>query len=166
MTRSLVIYYSWTGHTAEVAEAIAKALSADIERIEEVRPRAGALAYIVSGFQAGFGMGSRIKPISAQLADYDVVILGCPVWAQSVAAPMRSFLARYKSSMKRVAVFCTEGAFGGEKALRKIADLCGQAPVATLLVTEPQLKTGEWRPMADKFVHDLNAGARAGVDAA
>jgi len=45
----LVAFYSRTGHTRQVAEAIAAALDAELEAIEDVRPRLGIIGWWRSG---------------------------------------------------------------------------------------------------------------------
>jgi flavodoxin len=157
MTRYLVAYYSWTGHTAKVAEALAARLSADLEEICEVKPRRGPLIFIRSALEAACRRPAAIRPSVRNVADYDVVVLGSPVWAQDMASPMRAFLLREKPSLKQVALFCTLGGAGGEEALGKMEALCGQPAFADLLVREAALKTNAWCKLVEDFARRIRA---------
>lgn len=160
MSRCLVIYYSWTGNTAKVARAIAEALSADLEEIREVKPRAGALAHARRALDTLFKRTPRIEPGLHDPAGYQMVVVGCPVWAQDVAAPMTAWLQREKGKAAGVACFCTEGGVGGEKVLARMAEIWGVSAVANLIVTEPQLESGEWRRQADAFADEVRQRLR------
>ena len=86
MSRSLVVFYSWTGNTGKVARALAETLSAELEEIREVKPRGGLFAFLRSGMEASRKRPAPIVRCSRNLADYDLVILGSPVWAASMAS--------------------------------------------------------------------------------
>ena len=155
MSKTLVAYFSWTGHTRQVAEEIAAALDADVETIREVNARSGWTAYIRSIWEV---LTARLVPIVAPGKDpaaYDLVVLGTPVWAGRMSSPLRAYITRQTASLSRIAVFCTEGGASGEKVVREISELCGTSPVATLVVTEPEIRSGEWRHKVAEFVKPL-----------
>jgi flavodoxin len=151
----LVAYYSWTGHTQQIAEAIAAAIGADVEAIREARPRAGALAYLRSIWEALRAKPAPILAPAKDAAAYDLVVLGTPVWAGRMASPLRTYIEQQGGKLLRVAVFCTEGGASGEKAIAQVAALCGKQPVASLIVTERDLKSGDYRQKAQEFVKAL-----------
>jgi flavodoxin len=155
MGKALVVYYSWTGHTRQIAEAIAAELSADVEEIREVRPRAGWVAYFRSVWEA---LRSRSAPIGKpqkNASAYDLVVLGTPVWAGRVASPMRTYIAQERGRFARIALFCTEGGANGEKAMAQVAQLCGKEPAATLIVTERDIRSGAYRQKVADFAKAL-----------
>jgi flavodoxin len=53
--RVLIVYYSRTGHTRDVARAIRDELGCEIERTADRGRRGGVLGYLRSGFDAVFG---------------------------------------------------------------------------------------------------------------
>ena len=55
---------------------------------------------------------------------------------------MRASINQHLHGFNQVAFFCTEGGTGGERTFRHMSDLVGKQPVATLEVTEADLKTG------------------------
>ncbi len=140
-----------------MAEHIADALAADTERIKEGKSRKGFFGFIFSGFEATSEKTPPIDPIERKLDEYDLVILGSPVWAQNMASPVRTFIKDYASAAKQVATFCTVGGYGGEAALKRISDALGTKPIAELLVTEADLKSDDWLGKTGKFIESLGA---------
>jgi flavodoxin len=132
VTRILVIDYSRSGNTHKVAEAIAGACGADLERIRDVKPRRGLWGWLRSGRQALKAVPGKIRPPRRDPADYGLVVLGSPVWVGHVSSPMRAYLGQQAGKLRRVALFVTEGGRGGSKALAEMSALAGQQPVATL----------------------------------
>ncbi|MDH3731856.1 MAG: hypothetical protein OES13_12170 [Acidimicrobiia bacterium] len=141
--KTLIVYYSRTGLTKKVAEATAADLAADIVRIEDSADRTGALGYLRAGLDALLGRSGSIRPAETDPADYDLVILGSPVWAGRLSTPVRTYIAENKTALKHVAFFCTEGAAGAARVFKEMQELSGRHPVATLEVTGANLKSGD-----------------------
>jgi flavodoxin len=155
MSKTLVAYYSWTGHTRQLAEAIAAGLGADLEQIREVRSRSGWVAYLRSVWEALQSTSVPIKVVERDPSAYSLIVLGTPVWAGRMASPLRSYIVQEKHKFARIGLFCTEGGANGEKALAQIAQLCGKEPAATLVVTERDLKSGADRVKVAAFTKAL-----------
>jgi flavodoxin len=136
----LVVYFSRTGYTQRVAEHIAQATGADCEPIKERSPRTGFLGYWRSAREALRKSVVEIEPASANPRDYALVVLGTPVWAGNMSSPIRTYIAEHKLDFGRIALFCTQGGSGGEKVLRRMADLCGTSPVATGCFTDSEIE--------------------------
>jgi flavodoxin len=164
MKRILVVYYSRTGHVRSVAEAIAGACAADLEAIREVRPRKGLFAWIRSAREALRGVQPTLLPPEHDVSAYDLVVLGCPVWASRVASPMRSFVAGHAARLPEIALFCTMGGNGGDKVLGELASLCGKAPIAALALRDAELEHNLTEKLAG-FIQALAPAQTAGVGA-
>jgi flavodoxin len=162
MNRYLIAHYSRTGNTARIAETIAGKLPADLEPIRDVRPRPGAGGYFRSVYEAAFKNAPAIAPASRNAAEYEVVVLGCPVWAQNMASPMRSYILRERGRIRRMAVFCTEIGSGGEGVVRQMASLCGQPAIATLVLADRDLKPPKLDELIDGFVGEIRARTKVG----
>ena len=130
--KMLVLYYSQTGNTKAVAEEIATKLGADIEEIVMVNP-------YDPDFQATIErcMQERekkeipdIQPVKADIASYDVIFLGFPVWFGTYAPPVQKFLLGADLSGKKIVPFCTFGRGGLESS---VADLVQAEPNAEVL---------------------------------
>lgn len=155
--RILVIDYSRSGNTHEVAQAIASACGADLEQIQDVKPRNGLWGWIRSGREALRGTPASIRPTKRDPAAYDLVVLGSPVWAGHVSSPMRAYLERARE-LSRVAFFVTEGGSGGVKALAEMTTLARQQPVATLELRANDIG-GDFRPKLGGFLSRVRAAA-------
>ncbi len=158
MPRYLVAYYSWTGTTEKVASLIAKLLSADVERIKDVNPRGGPFAFPAAVVASLLKASPPIESASMVAADYDIVLLGCPVWASNMATPMRTFIMRENPNIKQVGLFCTLGGSGGKATLAQMAASCGQASAADLIVNRQALVSGAWRGLTETFAREVQAG--------
>jgi flavodoxin len=157
MPTYLVAYYSWTGNTEKVANLIAETLSADIERINEVKPRGGPFAFPAAVVASLLKRSPPILQPTKSVADYDVVILGCPVWASNMATPMRTYIMRENPRIKQVGLFCTFGGSGGKAALARMAALCGRTSLADLIVDRPALVSGTWCGLTENFARQVQA---------
>jgi len=88
--RTLVVYYSRSGHTRGVARQVAAALEADLEEIAEPTGRDGVLGYVRSALEAIFGASAEIERPRSDPGDYDLVVVGTPVWDAAVSTPVRT----------------------------------------------------------------------------
>ena len=79
--KTLVLYYSYGGRTRAIAETIAEKDSADIAEIKNEK-RPGILkAFTAGALAAKGGKAWPIKPLEADLAAYDRLVLLFPIWA-------------------------------------------------------------------------------------
>jgi flavodoxin len=159
MTRHLVAYYSWTGNTKRVAKAVADRLGAEIEEIVELRPYQGPFGRFLNAVNSIIRRKPPIAQVRHEIGRYDVVVLGSPVWAADMAAPMRSFLVREKGKITRAAFFCTQGGLGGKTALENMARLSGAEPLSILLLDDEQLRGSGWKASVDSFVQSIGTAA-------
>ena len=84
----LVAYYSRTGNTKQLAHQIAEALSADIDEIIDKKKRKGVGGWLSAGRDATGKRDTEITAIKNPL-DYDVVIVGSPVWGSNLTPAIR-----------------------------------------------------------------------------
>lgn len=160
MRKTLVVYFSRTGYTQKAAESIAAGCGADVEGIREHRGRRGILGYFRSAREALKGVQADIQPVAKQPEDYEVVILGTPVWAGKISSPMRAYLVANRDKFDQVAFFCTQHASGAEKVFRDMAELCPQPALATLALNDADIRSGGHKDKVDRFVKDLRPGVR------
>ena len=78
----LVLYYSQNGATQAVAEELQKQLGADIEAIEVVEPYSGDFQATIerSNKERESGQTPALKALKSNIADYDTIFLGYPIW--------------------------------------------------------------------------------------
>jgi flavodoxin len=147
MTRSrvLVVYFSRSGHTKQVAERVARALGADLEAIRDHADRGGWLGYLRCGFETALGASSEIDPPRHDPSRYDLVVVGTPVWGASVSTPVRTWLWHERARLPDLAFFCTLGGMGAGRALGQMERVAGKPPLATLAVREAEVAASRER---------------------
>jgi flavodoxin len=155
----LTVYYSRTGATRKIAEEIQARCGGELEPIEDVRSRSGVLGYFRSAREALKKSASEIRPANFHPGDFDLVILGTPVWASHMSSPLRAYLDAHKGELKRVAFFCTLGGSGAANVLAELATLCERAPLATVAVTDAVIKQGRYGRALDEFAAALRGGS-------
>jgi flavodoxin len=153
----LVAYYSRTGHTKQVAAEIEKELRCDTDEIIDTVNRAGPIGFLMAGRQASTTTLTKLQPIRKDPANYDLVIVGTPVWASHVSTPARTYISENKDKFKKVAFFVTEGSSGDEATIKEMEELSGKKAARTLVVKVVDMKTGDYREMVKKFVQGLSA---------
>lgn len=113
--KSIVIYYSYGGNTRKIAKLIQETLGTDMEEIQTVQPYTGDYSDVVEQGQQEVNQGfmPEIKPLSVDLKEYDIVILGAPVWWYTFAPAMKTFLHSTDLTGKKVYPFATNGGWIG-----------------------------------------------------
>ena len=158
--KSLVVFYSRSGTTRKAAEKISNLLKSDIEEVIDMKNRAGALGWFISGMDAALKRLTVIKETKNDPASYDVVVLGTPVWAGTMSSPIRTFISQNKGHLRKVALFCTCGD-SGKVALEALQDLCGSKPIASLEVKTKEVVKEECIRKCEAFVKEIDrASAR------
>jgi flavodoxin len=158
MARIRVVYYSRDGHTRDIALEIAAACGAEVEAIGETSGRGGPLGYLRSALEALLGVRPPIRRMRHALQRGELVVIGTPILFWNMSSPVRSYLSAHRSSLDRVAFFCTYGGSGHEKVLQDMQALCGAPPVATLALTDAQCAPDAHRTELAAFVRALQRG--------
>jgi flavodoxin len=107
--KSLVVYYSRTGNARFVAETIAAEIGADVEEVVDLKKRSGPIGYLSGGSEARRGKETEIAPTKKSPADYDLIIVGTPIWASRPSPAILTYLKKNDLSGKKVAVFFSQG---------------------------------------------------------
>jgi flavodoxin len=151
----LTVFYSRTGTTKNVAESISRALSCDIEEIIDTKNRTGPLAYIASGREARKKKLAVIQPVKKNPQLYDVVVIGTPIWAGTMATPVRTYISQNKEHFKKVAFFCTCGGTDADRTFEAMKDLCEKEMIASLAIRTKETKNEEHLQKIDAFVNTI-----------
>jgi hypothetical protein len=108
-----------------------------------------------SGFDAAFGRPASLRTMNTDPNDYDLVLVGTPVWNASVSTPVRTYLSANRDRIRRVAFFCTYGGTGSGRALRQMEEACAQAPVLTMALRSEEVRRGAIAAKVRTFVSAL-----------
>ena len=155
--KSLVVYYTRNGNTRFVAETIAAEIGADIEEVVDLKKRSGIFGYLSGGRDAKQGKETEIAPTKKSPADYDLIILGSPIWAGRNAPAITTYLKKNDVSGKKVAFFFSQGGkkpqgFEQVKALMPNSECIGE-----LSLTRPLGKKEESEKQITTWCKTLNA---------
>ena len=127
----LVAYFSATGNTEAVAQILADQLEADLFEIVPAQPYTDAdLNYSDDSCRANQEQNDpdarpEIAAAVDSMEDYDVVLLGFPIWWGQEPRILDTFVESYDWSGKTVAAFCTSGGSGIGTAESNLQELCG-----------------------------------------
>lgn len=134
--QTLVIYYSRTGNTRFVAEKIAEQLSADICEVIDKKNRQGRLAFVKGGYDSLRKKLTKIE-VSKKIDNYDLIIIGSPVWADGITPAIRTFIEKNDFSNKQIACFMTLKGDNPKKALENMKEaILPQIPLSELGITD------------------------------
>lgn len=83
--KTVILYYSYNGHTKKVAEKLARTQGADLVEIQTKKRKSKFMTFLVDCPRAMMHKCSPIQPISRDLSAYDMITIAAPVWASSPA---------------------------------------------------------------------------------
>jgi flavodoxin len=107
--KSLVVFYSRTGNARFVAQTVAAEIGADIEEVIDLKKRSGIIGYLRGGVDARRGKGTEIALTQKSPADYDLIVIGTPIWDGRPTPAITTYLKKNNLSGKKVAVFFVQG---------------------------------------------------------
>ena len=126
----LVAYFSCSGVTAKVAKTLAEAADADLFEIKPEVPYTKAdLNWNDKNSRSSIEMNDQsIRPAIAEklsnMADYDVVFVGFPIWWYIAPTIINTFLESYDFAGKTIVPFATSGGSGMGKTNAGLASSC------------------------------------------
>jgi flavodoxin len=153
----LIVYYSRTGITRKVADELAEALSADIEEIVDVKGRGGPLGFVVACKDSVRQKSARIELSKRDPADYDVVVVGTPVWANTMACAVRTWLNQAAGKIKRLACFCTLMRTNWGATFDDMGDAAGLEPSVGAAFRQKDVKADSHRKALEDFAAAIRA---------
>lgn len=129
--KSLVVYFSWSGNTENVAKSIQSQTDSDIFEIVPSTPYSGDYDTVVDLAQEEQRNNARpaISGNIDNIDDYDVVYVGFPNWWGDMPMILYTFFDTYDLSGKTIAPFCTSGGSGLSGTVNKIKELEPNAAV-------------------------------------
>ncbi|MGX2975760.1 flavodoxin family protein [Ursidibacter arcticus] len=103
-SKTLVVFFSRSGHTEVMARKIADLTQADILPLQSARDNIG-LTGMLQAIQDARNTNADITPKTIDLSPYDTVYIGSPVWFYSPAPQVYAFAKNNNFSGKRVILF-------------------------------------------------------------
>jgi len=131
-TKVLIIYYSRSGNTREIAKQIHERVGGDIIELQTVKPYPDEYDAVTKQAKQELDSGYKpaLKTRLENIGSYDVIFVGSPIWWSTIAAPVKTFLSEYDLSGKTIVPFVTHGGSGLARSVTDISKLC---PKSTIL---------------------------------
>lgn len=123
MSKILTAYFSASGKTAQAAQMLAKAANADIYEIKPAVPYTQAdLNWMDKKSRSSVEMSDKtsrpaLADKNADIAAYDTILLGFPIWWYVAPTIINTFLESYDFSGKKIILFATSGGSGFGKTV-------------------------------------------------
>lgn len=136
MSKRLVAYFSASGATGKVAKMVAEAAGADLY---EIRPKQlytkADLNWMDQNARSTIEMkDKKIRPeivdTDAQIAEYDEILIGFPIWWYVAPTIIHTFLEKYDFTGKKIVLFATSGGSGFGNTVKELEP---SAPGATIV---------------------------------
>ena len=156
--KSLVTYFSASGVTKKVAEKLAEAAGADLFEIKpEVAYTEADLNWMDKKSRSSIEMNDKsFRPAIAEkynnMADYDVVYVGFPIWWYVAPTIINTFLESYDFSGKTIVLFATSGGSGFGNT---VAELKGSVSDTTVIKEVKVFNSGISKDQLSSWVNDL-----------
>ena len=157
MSKKLVAYFSASGTTAAVAENLAKAAGADLY---EIKP---AVAYTRADLnwqdknsRSSVEMRDKssrpeLADTNANIAEYNTIFVGFPVWWYVAPTIINSFLEAYDFSGKKVVLFATSGGSGFGNAVSGLQPSAPKAEIVEGEILNGRPNGAKLKAFADKY---------------
>ena len=151
-SKSLVVYFSWSGNTENVAKSIQSQTDSDIFEIVPASPYSDDYDTVVDLAQEEQRNNARpaISGKIENLGQYDVIYVGFPNWWGDMPMILYTFFDSYDLSGKTVALFCTSGGSGLSNTVNEVKSLEPDATVTARLhigsgsSSNPDNAVSEW----------------------
>ena len=155
MSRKLVAYFSASGVTAKLAEALSEAIGADLYAIEPEVPYTKAdLNWMNKNSRSSVEMNDPAsRPAIAgkrdNMDDYDTIFVGFPIWWYVAPTIINTFLESYDFTGKTIIPFATSGGSGMGKTNEKLQPSCPGAKLMEGKVWKKNVKADELAAWAE-----------------
>ncbi len=155
----LIAFYSWQGHTETLARALSGKTGGTVVRIEPLVDPGTKIGG--KGLKALLGMREAIKPVQADLTEYDHLVVATPVWAHNLPPYTRQYLSAITHGRgRKFSVLAEMGGSGGEKVVtkvRKILEGKGMMLVASVVTIEKDVDEKKFDETLGEFARKILA---------
>lgn len=129
--KGLVVYFSWSGNTENVANSIAAQTGADIFKIVPAEPYVDDYDELLDIATKEKQEGERpvIADTIENFEQYDIIYVGYPNWWSDMPMILYTFFDSYDFSGRTIAPFCTSGGSGLSGTVNSIKELEPEAEV-------------------------------------
>jgi flavodoxin len=132
MSKILVAYFSASGVTAKTATEVAKAVKGDLYEIKpKVAYTKDDLNWMDKKSRSSVEMADKsfrpeLADKNANIADYDTILIGFPIWWYVAPTIINTFLESYDFTGKKIVLFATSGGSGFGKTVEGLKVSVGE----------------------------------------
>jgi flavodoxin len=132
MSKILVAYFSASGVTAKTATEVAKAVKGDLYEIKpKVAYTKDDLNWMDKKSRSSVEMADKsfrpeLADKNANIADYDTILIGFPIWWYVAPTIINIFLESYDFDGKKIVLFATSGGSGFGKTVEGLKVSVGE----------------------------------------
>ena len=125
MNKTLLIYFSYTGHTKKIAEMIKNKTNCDTLEIKTTKPYSSTYDSVVNdpNNQEESNYLPEIESVDIDLDKYERIIIGTTTWWYRPVPAIRSFLTKYQLDQNNIIAYSTNAGWLG-KTFEEIHKLC------------------------------------------
>lgn len=149
--KTLIACYSYSGNTLVAAQRIHENIDANLTRIDPVKDH----WYVIKAVHAFLEKKWPIKECITDLANYDCLLLCCPIWAGRTPPSVNQYLSELKNVKdKKLAIMVTMGSDGNQIATAQIKtalEVQGMKLVKQLKIKGSDQESGNWQPKLKEF---------------
>ncbi len=127
----------------------------ELEMLADRHARDGNWGFLRCILEVLLHLKPGIRGVERDPSGYDLVVVAAPVWMRRLASPMRTYLARQRGRIRRLAFVCTYGGNGAEAAAAQAAAIAGARLIGMLAVTSQELEQADYRARLDAFLTRL-----------
>lgn len=102
MKKALVVFYSRTGKVRQIASKAAEFLEADLEELVDHSKWTGPDGFFRSVKAARAKGGTTLSAPRFDPKDYEKVFVFSPVWVETIAPAIRTYLRQHKDSLSEL----------------------------------------------------------------
>jgi len=126
----------------------------DVEEIQDKRNRMGWFGFLISGYEGATRQPAKIVPAKLDPSQYDVIIVGTPIWAGAMSSPLRAYLMKERARLPQLAFLCTCGS-SGTAAYTELQNDIGKKPLGLLELKMEQVLNQDITPSVKDFIDKL-----------
>ena len=127
----LVVYFSQTGNTREIATQIHQFAEGDIFEIKSVKTYPDDYEELkkVAKQELNSEYKPALKTKISNIRSYNIIFIGYPIWWGTFPAPVRTFLSENDLKGKTIVPFCTHLGSGLGISVKDIKKLCPESTI-------------------------------------
>ena len=131
----------------------------DIEQIIDLKDRSGLFNFFICGKNATKHNLTDIDSIKYYPVEYDLIIIGTPIWGNTMTPAIRTYITHKKPVLKKVAFFFTARSEKFDRCINEINVLFKDNLVASTGISQKKVKekTEEYNKKLQEFTDQLKS---------